>query len=139
MVKRRVNLSTQIYRQQKSVATTKSGTLLDLEAADSDGAVAKPSLFNVIATAEESTCCDNDRRDDEASDCKQPPIMVEIDDDGPMTIIADNTSDDAGSTTDAANVNDLCKGETNARISNDTAAHDTANEMDSFAFAKNYE
>ena len=130
MVKRRVNLSTQIYRQQKSVATTKSGTLLDLEAADSDGAVAKPSLFNVIATAEESTCCDNDRRDDEASDCKQPPIMVEIDDDGPMTIIADNTSDDAGSTTDAANVNDLCKGETNARISNDTAAHDTANEMD---------
>ena len=101
-----------------------------MEAADSDGAVAKPSLFNVIATAEESTCCDNDRRDDEASDCKQPPIMVEIDDDGPMTIIADNTSDDAGSTTDAANVNDLCKGETNARISNDTAAHDTANEMD---------
>ena len=69
---------------KNSVATTKSGTLLDLEAVDSDGAVATPSLFNVMATSEESKCCGNDRRDDEASeDCKQP-IMVEIDD-GPIT------------------------------------------------------
>lgn len=43
--------------------------------------------------------------------------------------------DDVGSTTDAVNIDDLCQGGNNAPISNDTAAHDNTNEMDSFAFA----
>ena len=117
---------------KKSIATTKSGALLDFEAADSGGALSKPSLFNVIATSEEPTCCGNDRRENEASDCKQP-IMVEIDD-RPITIIAEKTMDDVGGTC-YVDANDLCEGGNNAPMSNDTVAHDNANEMDSFAFA----
>eukprot|EP00986_Skeletonema_menzelii_P011464 scaffold5905_cov137-Skeletonema_menzelii.AAC.4 len=117
---------------KKSVVTTKSAALLDLEA-DSDGAVSSPSLFNFIATSEESTCSRNDRRDDEASDCKNTPIMVEIDD-RPISIIAEKTMNDVGSVDATTNDNDLCKGG-NAPTSNDTGANDTATELDSFAFA----
>ncbi len=114
---------------RKLIVASTSAALLDLEE-NSDGAppnddiVSSPALINFIASSVES----NEHRDDEISNGKQPPIMVEIDD-GPVTVIEERTVDDVGRV-DSANDADVCRKE-NAANANDTAAI----ELDSFAFA----
>lgn len=110
---------------QKRDVTSTSAALLDLEDRKTfnDDGDPSPSLINFIA------CSSNNHRDDEVSDSKQSPIMVEIDD-GPITVIEEKTVDDVGRI-DSANDDDLCSEENTATPNNDTAA----TEMDSFAFA----
>ncbi|KAK1732878.1 hypothetical protein QTG54_016416 [Skeletonema marinoi] len=128
----------QSIANKKRVVTAASAALLDLEestvkidpigAPPNDDIVSSPSLINFTSSSVESTCSHNDYRDDEASDCKRPPIIVETVD-RPITVIAEKIMDDVGSA-EPANDNNVCR-EENAVTSNDTAA----NEMESFAFA----
>jgi len=129
---------TQSIANKKRVVTAASAALLDLEESTvkidpigeppDDDIVSSPSLINFISSSVESTCSHNDYRDDQVSDCKRSPIIVETVD-RPITIIAEKTMDDVGSS-EPANDNNVCR-EENTFKSNDTAA----NEMESFAFA----
>ena len=131
---------TQSIANKKRVVTATSAALLDLEestvkidpigAPPDDDIVSSPSLINFISSSVESTCSHNDYRDDEVSDCKRPPIIVETVD-RPITVNAEKIMDDVGSA-EPANDKYVCK-EENTATSN---ANDTAvNEMESFAFA----
>jgi len=124
----------QSIANKKRVVTAASAALLDLEestvkidpigAPPDDDIVSSPSLINFISSSVESTCSHNDYRDDEVSDCKRPPIIVETVD-RPITVIAEKIMDDVGSAEPAV------VREENTVTSIDTAA----NEMESFAFA----
>eukprot|EP00984_Skeletonema_dohrnii_P000715 scaffold212_cov108-Skeletonema_dohrnii-CCMP3373.AAC.12 len=130
----------QSIANKKRVVTAASAALLDLEestvkidpigAPPDDDIVSSPSLINFISSSVKSTCSHNDYRDDEVSDCKRPPIIVETVD-RPITVIAEKIMDDVGSA-EPANDNNVCK-EENTATSN--ANNTAANEMESFAFA----
>lgn len=115
----------QSVAMKKRDVTSTSAALLDLEDGETlnDDKDSSPSLINFIANSS------NDHRDDEVSDSKQSPIMVEMDD-GPITVIEEKTVDDVGRI-DSANDDRVCSEENAAMPNNYTAAI----EMDSFAFA----